>query len=517
VLIWTFSRLAGFHYFSDVVKLTGPLVRFNFLFPLLALMLLSSGLSAQSCNCRDEFFRLQRYMEQNYAGFKDKVTAGNRAMYDSTTADLCHRAARTDKPLFCMALMQEWLGFFRDRHNSISQNVKFDSVYGGGSEIRLTASMLASLGRRHEKAAGRGAIPDIEGIYYFSDSTYKIAIIKNKTADRDYAGVILESRAPTWKPGQVKLELVRSGSGRFVVIAYLRDHSATVEHFVFDGSSFNDGEWFREGSAASRHSGGHRPDLVARQLSPQTFYIGIGSFDESNAAAIDSIFRADSVLLRTSPNLVLDLRGNGGGSDFAYGALAPLVYTDPVRDIGVDVLATADNVRSWSALLDDKYVTGWTRYSIQNTIAAMKGHLGQMIAVSGDRVETRRGVRPFPQRVAVLIDGDCASTTEQFLLEAVQSSKVTLMGRHTAGILDYSNVREHPFDCLPFILHYATTRSRRIDQGKGIDNVGILPAVVLGDDVDWVEAARKYLEERDNIPALAARAPSNCCRGWTLS
>jgi hypothetical protein len=490
------GRLAGFHYFSDVPKLTSKRVRYKFLCPLLALVLLSAGSSAQPCNCRDEFRYLQRYMEQNYAGFKDKVTAGNHAAYDSTTAAVYHRAARTSKPLFCLALLQEWLNFFRDRHTTISQNVKVGSANGGGEDLPLTPSMLASLRRHDGKDTGRGAMEDVQGVYYFGDSTYKIAIVKSKTADRDYAGVMLDSRAPTWKPGQVKLELAQSRPGHFVVIAYLRDHSATVEDFVFDGVSFNDGEWFREGSAAPRQARGHRPDLVARQLSPQTFYIGIGSFDESNAAAIDSLFRTDSVLLRTIPNLVLDLRGNGGGSDFAYQPLTPLIYTDPVHGIGVDVLATSDNVRSWSALLDDKYITGWTRYSIQNTITAMKGHLGQLIAVTPDRVATLRDVRPYPQRLAVLIDGDCASTTEQFLLEAVQSSKVTLMGRHTAGILDYSNVREQPFDCLPFTLYYATTRSRRIDQGKGIDNTGIQPAVVLGDDVDWVEAARKFLEER---------------------
>jgi len=487
--------LAGFHYFSDVAKLTYTRFRFKFLCPLLALVLLSARSSAQSCNCRDEFRYLQRYMEQNYAGFKDKATAGNRAAYDSTTASVNHRAAQSSKPLFCLALMREWLNFFRDRHNTISQNAKVDPTNGGGEEILLTPAILASLRRRHEKIAEHGAMEDVQGIYYFGDSTYKIAIIKSKTADRDYAGVMLDSRAPTWKPGQVKLELVQSRPGHFVAIAYLFDHTATIEDLAFDGSSFNDGEWFREGSAAP-NARGHRPDLAARQLSPQTFYIGIGTFDESNAAAIDSLFRANSVLLRTIPNLVLDLRGNGGGSDFAYQPLAPLIYTDPVHGIGVDVLATSDNVRTWSALLDDKYITGWTRYSIQNTITAMKGHLGQLIAVSPDRVATLREVRPYPQRVAVLIDGDCASTTEQFLLEAAQSSKVTLMGRHTAGVLDYSNVREQPFDCLPFTLHYATTRSRRIDQGKGIDNTGIQPAVVLGDDVDWVEAAKKYLEER---------------------
>lgn len=462
---------------------------------LMLLLLVSARVSAQSCNCKDDFLSLRAFMEKNYSGFKDKVTAGNRAAYDSFSGAITTRAARTGKPLFCLALMQEWLNFFKDRHNTISQSVLSDSPVNKVETIVLTPSVLASLERRNKKDVRRESPGSIEGVYYYSDSTYKIAIVKSKTTDRDYAGVIVESRAPSWKVGQVKLELVEHNPGRFVAVFYLRDHKATVEDFVFDGSSFNHGELFRVGTPGPGQAGGDRLAVQARSLSPQTFYIGIGSFYEGNAAAIDSLVRADSMLLRTMPNLVLDLRGNGGGSDFVYQPLMPLIYADTVHTIGVDVLATPDNVKSWSSMLDDKYVTGWTRYYIQNTITTMKGHLGQTIAITADRATTLREVRPFPRHVVVLIDGDCASTTEQFLLEALQSSKVTLMGRHTMGVLDYSNVREMPIFCLPFTLHYATTRSRRVDHGKGIDNIGIQPAMVLGDDVDWVEAARNYLED----------------------
>jgi hypothetical protein len=490
---------------------------------LLLFMGFSATLSAQPCNCRDEFLSLRGYMEKNYAGFRDKVTDSTRPAYDSVTAATLRHSARAGKPLFCLALMREWLQFFQDGHNSITSNLKFGSPYPGGEKIRLTASRLAALEGRGLQAGRdsrgrpdtlereaspkrpdmlerggspeRGAAPDIEGIYYYSDSTYKIAIVKSKTPDRDFAGVMLASRAPNWEPGQVKLELTRISPNHFSTIMYMRDHSADVEDLVFDGSSFNKGEWFRAGTTGPHGATVERPLLQARQLSSQTFYIGIGSFDDPYASAIDSLVRADSALLRSMPNLILDLRGNGGGSDFVYEPLAPLLYGGPVHGIGVDVLATTDNIKSWSTLLDSKYITGWTRYSIQNSIARMKTHPGQFISVTPDHVATLPMVRPFPQRVAVLVDGACASTTEQFLLEAVQSQKVVVMGQHTAGVLDYSNVRQWTFDCLPFTLHYCTTRSRRIDQGKGIDNVGIQPAVVLGDDVDWVEAARKYLEQ----------------------
>jgi len=345
----------------------------------LLFVLFSARVCGQSCRCGDEFVFLQGYMEKNYAGFRDKVNAGNRVAYDSMTASLYRRAVSIGKPGVCLALMRQWLGFFRDAHNYLSE------------------------------------------------------------------------------------------------VAPARETGLAATHVV----------------VATRVVAA----VQARQLSDQTLYIGIASFGEENAAAIDSLLKADSALLRTSPNLIIDVRGNGGGSDFSYEPLMPLLYTDPVHGIGVDVLATADNIKSWSSVLDDKYISGWTRFSVQNKIAAMKAHPGGWVSITPDLTATRREVRAFPHRIVILIDSGCASTTEQFLLEAMQSRKVTLMGQHTEGVLDYSNVRDVPLSCMPFTLHYATTRSRRIDAGKGIDNIGLQPGVVFGDGVDWVEAARKYLEE----------------------
>jgi hypothetical protein len=73
---------------------------------------------------------------------------------------------------------------------------------------------------------------------------------------------------------------------------------------------------------------------------------------------------------------------------------------------------------------------------------------------------------------------------------------VTLMGQHSAGILDYANVLQAPFPCMPFLFNYATSKSERIDQGKGIDNVGVQPAIVLTADKNWIVEATRYLEKK---------------------
>jgi C-terminal processing protease CtpA/Prc len=71
------------------------------------------------------------------------------------------------------------------------------------------------------------------------------------------------------------------------------------------------------------------------------------------------------------------------------------------------------------------------------------------------------------------------------------------MGEATAGILDYANVRMADNSaCKDIGLFYATTRSRRIDKGQAIDNVGIRPDISLSKDKNWIVEAMQFLDKK---------------------
>ncbi|WP_175404057.1 S41 family peptidase [Mucilaginibacter sp. PPCGB 2223] len=335
-----------------------------------------------------------------------------------------------------------------------------------------------------------------EGVYYSSDSTYKIAIIKNKTSFRDYAGVILTSKSSFWKPGQVKMELKQTTKSAFKAYYYSKDHSIQVLNYSFDGKSLNNGDWTKEGIIAASANTQTFVPVQFKSLSDRTSYIRIGTFDEGNSKAIDSVFKANESSLKSKPNLILDLRGNGGGADFAFYPILPYLYTNPIYNIGTDVLATDDNIKSWLPILSNNNFPQSTKDAIKNNITKMQEHIGRYVSLSDDDTTKFEKIEPYPQKIVILIDNHCASTTEQLLLTALQSKKVTLMGQRTAGVLDHASVRSAPFPCSHFTLYYATTRSRRIDQGKGIDDTGgIKPNIVLPFDQNWITEATKYLEK----------------------
>ncbi|MCX2449772.1 S41 family peptidase [Pedobacter sp. PLR] len=196
-----------------------------------------------------------------------------------------------------------------------------------------------------------------------------------------------------------------------------------------------------------------------------------------------------------TPNLILDLRNNGGGADFAYEPIVPYLYTNPYQVIGSDLLATDDNIKGWMALTGTEGLPANQIASIKKVVKKMEQHKGALFNFYADQSFSLDSVSTYPKKVIILMNQNCGSTTEQFLFFAKQSAKVTLMGDRTRGVLDYSNMRSAEFGCMPYMLYWATTRSRRVDAGQAIDNVGIQPSVTLGNDENWLERAKRYAEE----------------------
>lgn len=71
----------------------------------------------------------------------------------------------------------------------------------------------------------------------------------------------------------------------------------------------------------------------------------------------------------------------------------------------------------------------------------------------------------------ILTDENCGSSGDSFVEEMRYSSKVTVIGRPTAGINDYTDVCYQNYG--DFRFEYPTKRSLRIDQGKGQMHTGV--------------------------------------------
>lgn len=463
-----------------------------------AFALSSFGAYSQTCNCEKKFQFVKHEIETNYAGYRDKVNSKTRAAYNKLTNEYLARAKKNKNEAYCMQLLHNWLDFFKDGHLQIYNPIEPDMKDTAAIKERIEHTEVIKIAPAKLKELENTKSRE-EGLYYFADSSYKIAIIKSKTDMRDFAGVIVSSKYDWWKPGQVKLELKKKNDSLYDAILYMRDHSYRLQLYYFNGASFDGGNWNKVGKEQPKSEAMDGEydfkRIQARKLSDSTLYIQIGTFSLRNMRAIDSVFKAYEKELKSMPNLVLDLRRNGGGSDESFDPIMPYIYTNPIIGIGNDILATNDNVERYLNYAKDPNMPEDRKKAIIAFGEEMKKGLGKFVNHAADDTTTYAKIEPYPKRVAILADGNCASTTEEFLLAARQSKKVTLMGQHTYGELDYSNKLTANSPCKDLEFQYSSTVSRRIKMGKGIDGVGIKPDIALPYTVSWIKEAQKYLEK----------------------
>jgi hypothetical protein len=427
----------------------------------------------QPVNCVQTLDSVKNYFEQNYVGFADKVTSATQQQYQEHVNQAYAYAKQGQSRSDCFFVIDYYLDFFRDNHIYIQ--IPPDTI---GVEKIALEKLPKEVTNRY----------DLKGIYYSRDSVYKIKVISNSKGLRSYVGVILSSRTAKWKPGQVKFELIHTGGDGFTGIFYLRDHSAYISTITLNEQHGLDVEgWYKNGVVTGSppvqplFNEENEVNAFYKKLNDSTGYIRIKSFDLSFAKGIDSVIRANLTNIQAMPRLVIDLRGNGGGGDHAMSFLQPIIYTNPVKNIGVDLLTTPDNIAAWDDAIN-RYRDEIPKKELDHLmqiLAQGRGKERAMVNFASDYTGTLPEVWPLPVKVAIVIDHGCGSTTEEFLLLAKQSKKVVMAGEHSKGVLDYSNVVQHKFFHPAFELHYPTTRSRRIDVGLGIDNTGIQPDIPL--------------------------------------
>ncbi|WP_142685699.1 S41 family peptidase [Chitinophaga polysaccharea] len=458
----------------------------------LLLLLCNTAVYAQECDCRKKFDSVQVYLRKNYVGFIDKVTPVTQQAYTAMLTKMRLQAATIKGATHCLLLVNRYLRFFKDQH--LSLHIGYRPLK---EKIVLTPQQLDLLQKQ--------PLSGIAGIYQ-AGSLYRVALVKNLRGLRTYAAVIMESSAPGWQPGDVLFELAATGPDKFDLISYAEQQvnfdTLTVGK-RYDGLAALG--WQKPGAGLPQQAAGITPEVPAfadmpaapfffRQINDSTAYFRVSSFDATVYPLADSVLNANDEYLRRNPNLVIDVRNAGLGADKLIERLRPLLYTQPVRITGADFYATPDNIAAWGHILDEQTGKLPEEYveQIRTAIHQGDGLQGRLVSMGPDENMILPAPVPLPAKVAVLINGRCSNTAEQFLLEAAQSQKVKLMGTPTAGALDYSNVARVKFTAPDFSVDYPVTRSRRVAAGLGIDNKGIQPAVKINfNAAGWLEEVVK--------------------------
>ena len=237
--------------------------------------------------------------------------------------------------------------------------------------------------------------------------------------------------------------------------------------------------------------------------SAQTAVLVLPSFGANWRQPIADLLEKNHDELARHPFWIVDVRGNGGGSDDVYAPVMQWIGP-PIRvETQVDYFVTAANIDATRRMcpllmIGDELCEQAMKQERERMQSAPLGDwiLQQPGPVLMDvRQEDIKPARP--SKVAILVDGNCVSSCEEFLLSARQSFSVKLVGQRSRGALDYSNMRPHELPSGQRMLMYTVTRSHRIP-GMPVDGIGVVPDVYIpaeqAEGAALIAAARRWLE-----------------------
>ncbi|TMO48402.1 S41 family peptidase [Pseudoalteromonas ruthenica] len=149
--------------------------------------------------------------------------------------------------------------------------------------------------------------------------------------------------------GQLKLILNEENDGTYKATYYMADHS--IRHV--DSVGFIDQNHLSLGNnwlTLSRQSPKEESKAevlqyvqlkesktpLVQKLSKETALLRIPSFSYTDKKHINTVIRDNLETILNTENLIIDIRGNGGGSDISYEEILPIIYTNRIPEMTSD-------------------------------------------------------------------------------------------------------------------------------------------------------------------------------------
>lgn len=472
-----------------------PFVLFTFV------CLLSFDGVAQTCNCLENLNVAIAKVEANYAGFPVKTSGAAKTTYQKLLDQLRTQAEFSNQVPACYNILANYVRFFRDKHFSISRWKNREQEWVIRPNTDETSFKNQFKGRK---------LHPLEGIWIHPDSALTLGI--QRTGSQTFEAVVLASNSKDLPIGLVYYQIRQDGKGFLVEEHhvqgsnkyYARQRGNLFQYwsFVLWGKVYPQHLSTQEqAELATWRKNNH--GLAFQQLSPQTSYLKIPTFT-NNDDKIQALVSAHDADIRRSKNLIVDLRGNGGGNT-GWAALLPYVMTNPIVQGNSWLRVSPDNVKlkleELAPMVNNPIPAELKKYFTDEHVASLKKAYAEL-PTSKETFYPVRGldipldsITTYPKKVALLVDELCGSSTEYFMFLMRQSKKVHSYGWNTLGMMDYEGptvTTQLPSD--QFILMVPVSRSSWTERVP-IDETGFAPKLRLkGDGAKWVNEVRRKLE-----------------------
>lgn len=229
-----------------------------------------------------------------------------------------------------------------------------------------------------------------------------------------------------------------------------------------------------------------KANFIVKVLEDNLVYMSLPHFQDPSL--VTNLIKQYKNILDECTGLIIDVRKNNGGMSAAFNPL--LNYIFPSSEEPKSIAKVKEfNCTERNADLFNKL--------FRNVKESFPNHESlPLLTYANEMFQTNKGFTEFDfspytkevttdfngndriEKIVVLSDCYCASAGDDFVEMCKQSSKVTVMGRATLGVNDYSDLVTMNWNN-GFSLHYPTSRLVRKTEIHPIHGTGIVPDIYI--------------------------------------
>lgn len=456
----------------------------------ISLLLLLIAASDSAPSCATDLALLDRKLHDNYAGYTLELRGDRLRQFAAMKATVQQRADRATGD-DCYFVLRDFTDWFDDPHLFIYQSAELDSADSRRRQAAVARRTLTEPAARAYFTRRGARLDPIEGIWY--DRGLRVAIVPDSAKGAGhFVAVLLAADTSSWTPGSVRAFIVRRHDGSYDVDLSARNyavahrHAAIYRHVLLRMSP---GIWGKAFAVPAADSGTldpidpHRPVLYRRN---GTMVFAVPSHDGFKAM-LDSMVAANSAALAAADRIIIDFRGNEGGSSSMTEALGPYVLLKTDRptpySLGHPLMLSSESQIAYARRAFGPDTSAFVR----SLVARMQARLGELVPVNDPAIPPApRDPRDWviasgPRVVGVITDRGTVSAAEVDVLNALGSPRATTFGEPTAGALDYQSasiITLSPREPRWFLGYGTITRNAHLPYG-GMRGKGIPPQVPL--------------------------------------
>lgn len=391
-------------------------------------------IQAQTNDCLKDFNFLVDKIKADYPGYNDKVKPDNFG--DLVILEKTLQNKINLYPDSCSFYLKQYAAYFKDNHLRVGK-VRSEPVLEEKSEVSsFGKNIVPNLGELKDISANHKSI---EGLW--TSWRGDVAVVKNSESS-SYLGIAINYQG--WKVNQVVFEFEPRNDSVFNLKLHsvYEDHTPAIGiaslHLQNQILEIHDNTFFVRKTDSElmdktllytyvpEFPNGRNTFFVATCLSDSTYYIRVPGFFGFRSK-IEQTISKDWNDIMSRPNLIIDIRNNGGGQDDEYQSLLRLLYTNPYTTKGVEWYASPRNIKFFEDALEKGEIKNgdegirWTKELI-GEMAKNKGGfvVHPSLKKSDHPTFVKDSIYRYPCRVGMIINEGNASSAEQFLLSAFE-------------------------------------------------------------------------------------------------